>query len=575
MTEKGSSLMHRFIILLAAIIIALGIGGCGGGGTSADPLGTDGMMFGHKNDSAGTDWSTAMTVTPRGTVILTAKVKSASGTAVVGREVSFGFVSNTSGATLSSTTARTDTTGEAMTIYTAGIVAGFDVVRASISNGATLDTNITVGSGGAGGIKIALSGSPTSLFAGQNSILTATVTDSSGNLMSGQAVTFAFGTPTTIGSTITTINGLTDSSGRAVAIYTAGATSPTATVQDTVQAGITGSAGVVIITRTASTALPPVGYLVALAADVTSLAAGQSAIVTATVTDGSGNPASGQTVTFALLSNNSGATFKTLNGGSTDASGRAVAVYTTGATAPTSSVQDTFQASVTGATGAIVMTRTASSAAPATGLRMTATATPTSLIAGAMSVIAAQVANADGTPASGITVTFAIVRNNSGAPGLTTLNSGLTDANGTAVATYTAGSNSPGLSVQDAVTAGVTGSTAGAVIITRLPATGTGNRVSLVLNPATTLVTTTSNCIVKATVLSDDGVTPVAGETVTFSIVTGLGTITPPLIVNTNNSGVANAVFTAPGGATGFEAVVRAQILGTTNGGDAVGIIRW
>jgi hypothetical protein len=435
---------------------------------------------------------------------------------------------------------------------------------------------------GTGGLQVALTGSPTSLAAGENSILTATVTDGSGKVVSGQTVVFSFISKPS-GATIATLNGgITDASGRAVAVYTAGATSPTSSVQDTVQASVAGSTGAVIITRTASTAVPPVGYGMLLIADLTSLAAGQKSILTATVTAGVGF-ASGQTVTFALLNNNSGATITTLNGGITDASGRALAVYTAGATTPASSVQDTIQASVTGATSALVMTRTAAGGGVGTGVRMTVTATPTFLIAGAMSVIVAQVNNADGTAAAGLAVNFGFVTNTSGALPLSVVNA-TTDASGTAIATYTAGSNSPGLSIQDAVSASVTGS-AGAAIITRLPATGTGNRISLSfpLVLVWPLPTTSSNCIVQAKVVRDDGTTPVANETVTFSIVTFSGGTSPTwapsaavtTTVTTNNSGIANAIFTAPGGATGFEAVVRAQILGTTNGGDAVGIIYW
>jgi hypothetical protein len=315
---------------------------------------------------------------------------------------------------------------------------------------------------------------------------------------------------------------------------------------------------------------------ISLSGSPTTLSAGQNSILTATVTDGSGKAVSGQMVVFSFILNSSGATLATLNGGITDASGKALSLYTAGAAIPASSVQDTVQASIAGATGAIIVTRTAGGGGGGTGVLVTVTATPTSLVAGAISVIVAQVNNADGTAAAGQAVTFGFVTNNSGAPALTVVNA-TTDASGKAIATYTAGSNSPGMNIQDAVSASVTGS-AGAAIITRLPATGTGNRISLTLTPATTsaspLGTTTSNCIVQAEVLRDDGVTPVAGETVTFSIVTG-GGIIAPLTMTTNNSGIANAIFTAPGTATGNQAVVRVQILGTTNGGDAVGIIYW
>jgi len=461
--------MRKLLILsILAMMIAGGIGGCGGGGgSSADPLGTDSLIFGHKNDAAGTEWSMSMLVTPRGTVVLTAKIKNASGKEVAGREVTFEFMTNQSGAGLSPLTAKTDAAGEAVVVYTAGTRNGFDVVRASISNGALMETNITVNSGGAGGTQIAVQGIPSTLPAGQSSIIAATVTDSTGTPVSGAFVSFSY--------------------------------------------------------------LPN--------------------------------------------GNRSGAPpLSALNSGLTDGGGKAVAVYTAGSATPNSEVQDMIQASVTGSTGAVIMTRTAAGGGGGTGFRMTVTATPSSLIAGAMSVIVAQVNNADGTAAAGLAVTFGFVTNNSGAPALIVVN-GMTDAGGKAIATYTAGSNSPSLSIDDAVSASVTGS-AGAVIITRLPATATGNRISLTLNPATKLPSTTGVCIVSATVVRTDGVTPVANETVTFSIVTGGGTLTP-LTVPTNNSGIANAIFTAPGTATGNQAVVRAQILGTASGGDAVGIITW
>jgi hypothetical protein len=456
-----------FILSILAMMIAWGIGGCGGGGgaTSSDPLGTDSLMFGHKNDAAGTEWTLGMQVTPQSTVVLTARIKNASGTAVAGREVTFGFKANQSGAVLSTFTANTDATGEATILYRAGTANGFDVVHASISNGAQMDTNITVSSGVVSGTQIALQGIPSTLLAGQTSIIVATVTDNSGSPLSGAFVSFSF------------------------------------------------------------------------------------------------------------LSNRSGALpLSALNAGMTDGGGKAVAVYTAGSSTPNSEVQDTIQASVTGSTGAIVMTRTAAGGGVGTGFRMTVTATPTSLYAGAMSVIVAQVNNADGTAAARQDVTFKFVTNNSGAPDLTVVNA-TTDAAGKALAIYTAGSGSPNVTIDDAVSASVTGS-AGAAIITRLAATATGNRISLTLNPATKLPSTTGTCIVQATVVRTDGVTPVANETVTFSIVTGGGNIAP-LSAQTNNSGFAFAVFTAPGTATGNQAVVRAQIPGTANGGDAVGIITW
>jgi|GEM_PF-837399 len=508
--------------------------------------------------------------------IITATVTNGLGNPVSGQTVTFSRQSDVSGGTLSTLSGITDATGKAVAVYKAGALLPTttvqDVIQVRIPTGEAAAIIITrTGSAVVPtGYRIVLTADATSLAAGKSTIITATVTNGSGNPATGQTVTFAPKSVTS-GATLSNVNATTDASGRATAIYTAGALLPTDTVQDSIQASIpTGEAAAIIITRTGS-AVVPTGYRIVLTADATSLAAGKSTIITATVTNGSGNPATGQTVTFAPKSVTSGATLSNVNA-TTDASGRATAIYTAGALLPTDTVQDSIQASIpTGEVAAIIIARTGSAVVP-TGYNMKVEATPTSVVAGALSVIVAKIQNADGTAASGLAVTFGFVTNNSGAPVLNVLN-GTTDATGTAIATYTAGSNSPGLSVQDAVFARVNGSTS-AAIITRLPASGTGNRISLSLTPSV-LPTTTSNCIVTAQVLRDDNLTPVANETVTFSIITGGGAFVTPLSVTTNNSGIANAVFAAPGGATGFEAVVRVQILGTTNGGDAVGIIYW
>jgi hypothetical protein len=146
------------------------------------------------------------------------------------------------------------------------------------------------------------------------------------------------------------------------------------------------------------------------------------------------------------------------------------------------------------------------------------------------------------------------------------------------------------LSIQDTVQASVTGS-AGAAIITRLPAVGTGNRIiSFTETPDTSVSSRlpgTSNVVImKVKVTTDDLTSPVVGETVTFSIIAaGLGSLTDPtgtvtvvtpvpLPVRTDTNGEAWVLFTRPGAGPG-ETVVRAQIPGTTNGGDVARIVYW
>lgn len=198
---------------------------------------------------------------------------------------------------------------------------------------------------------------------------------------------------------------------------------------------------------------------------------------------------------------------------------------------------------------------------------ITLTATDTEVPFRDMSLITATVRNEDGEELTGLNVSFGFDRNSSGA----TLRvvSGKTDASGTAVATYTAGNNSPDLTVQDIIIASVTGS-ARTLVISRVPDEQTGNRISLAADPDA-LTTTSGTSIVTASVVRNDGTTPVAGETVTFSIGRGAGSISS-LTDTTNNSGEANTIFTGPGGAATGEAIIRARL---STGGDVFAVITW
>ena len=540
---------YRLFFFLAAALVALGIGGCAGEGKSSDPLGTDSLTFG---DSSG---SAVLDLDRNGAVQLTAKVKDAAGKEVAEREVFFELVTNASGATISSTVVNTNTAGEATILYRAGTASGSDVVRASISNGAKVYVSITVG-GGIGGAQVALAGSPTSLSAGQNSILTATVTNSAGSPVMGQAVTFAFAANNS-GATLATLSGTTDVSGRAVALYTAGAVNPTTSVEDIVQAGVTGSVSPILITRTAVG-----GVQISLTGAPTSLSAGQKSILTATVTDSAGTPMNGQTITFAFAANNSGATLSTLSG-TTDVSGRAIAVYTAGSANPTTSVQDTIQAGVAGSpsVGVVVITRGGG------GVTLSLASNATSLAAGQIAVITATVTDGAGAPVSGQAVTFTLSTNNSGAT-LITL-SGTTDASGRAVAQYTAGANSPTISVQDTVLARVPG-TAAVVTITRTVGVAAGFQIGVTATPTSLAAGATS--IIAATVTNASGAVA-AGQQVSFEFVSNASgaTLSPLNSGITDAGGKALAVYTA--GSLAPTQAVQDVIAATVSGAVAAAII--
>ena len=551
-TTAGSDVIRAFISNGARMDVSITVGG-GGGAQIALAAAPTSLAAGQSS-------------------ILTATVTNSAGSPVRGQAVSFAFAINDSGATLTTLNGTTDVSGRAVALYRAGAAnptrSAEDTVQASVAGSVS---PVTITRTAVGGVQIALAAAPSSLAAGQNSILTATVTDSAGSPVIGQTVAFAFSTNRS-GATLITLNGTTDVSGRAIAVYTAGAANPTVSVEDTVQASVAGSPsiGAVVITRTADAGGG--GATLSIASSATSLAAGQIAVVTATVTDGASAPVTGQVVTFLLSANNSGAALITLSG-TTDVSGKAVAQYTAGANSPTTSVNDTVLASVPGSAAAVVITRTVGTAA---GFQIGVTASPTSLAAGATSIITATVTNAGGTAAVGQTVTFSFANNPSDAT-LSPLNGGITDAAGKALAIYTAGALSPTLSVQDTILARAPG-TAAAVVITRQASTATGSRISSLLANPPTLLTTSGISTVTATVVQSDGVTVVPGTIVNFSLVRGLGFGTiSTLSVVTGPDGKASTFFTGPGTPGGtpdsFNAV-QAQIFGST-GGSAVVTINW
>jgi hypothetical protein len=138
------------------------------------------------------------------------------------------------------------------------------------------------------------------------------------------------------------------------------------------------------------------------------------------------------------------------------------------------------------------------------------------------------------------------------------------------------------VSVEDAITASIPTGENSATLITRLPNAGTGNRLSLYIgsNSEATestyeLPSQTSDFVVTAKVVTDDGISPVSGASVVFSIVTSTGgtptLASPSLTVTTGNDGKASVTFAGPAGETAGDAVIQAS----TSGGVGVGMVTW
>ena len=364
----------------------------------------------------------------------------------------------------------------------------------------------------------------------------------------GEKITFTLLTPVN-GGGLTVVNDRTAGNGRAMALYTAGNNFATDSVRATTSNGATTT---ITITKTGGI----VGARIsALAASSTTVAEGQTSIITATVTDGNNNPMMGEAVTFSIPTNDSGACF--INAANscvagitanTDASGLAVAVYQGGSNSPNVDVYDTVRAALAnGSTSLVVITRSAE-----TPLSLAVAAAPASVSAGQVSIVTVTLT---GDNKVGVTVTFTLPVNNSGAT--LSASTAITDGAGHAVVIYTAGANNPTLTVSDTVQAAVgTATSAAAITRTGSGATDYSITVSATPNPLSAVF---GSSVIQATVKNNLG-TAVSGVTVTFTESTGIGATVSPASSITDANGNAVTVFKGGGAALGTAGAVTASI---------------
>jgi hypothetical protein len=139
-----------------------------------------------------------------------------------------------------------------VTVYTPGLLLPTDTVddaiQATLANGSSQAIIVTRTNQTGTGNTIALTSScPTNVVVALNScVVTATVKNASGSVISGITVTFAIAVNGTGGTLLAgTTSVTTDSSGKANTIYTAGAT---AGRTDVITATITGGSSAIAIT---------------------------------------------------------------------------------------------------------------------------------------------------------------------------------------------------------------------------------------------------------------------------------------------------------------------------------------
>jgi hypothetical protein len=302
-------------------------------------------------------------------------------------------------------------------------------------------------------------------------------------------------------------------------------------------------------------------------ASVTSLGAGDDSVITATVERLNKQPATDRLVSFQIVTNNSGGTFRIVNE-KVSGQGKAVAVYTAGKKDPEKYAEDTIQASITnGASAAVTIARSKIRTKPYIAAL---TALPQTVNANQSSAITAVVKESridptgDGKtvdiPVSGVTVFFSIPARNTGSPALSTY-SGVSDGNGIVTTVYSPGNASTADTANDAIQASLADGSSRAVVITRTAGTTTGYSITIPVPIGGLGVSTNAgSCVITANVKNNGA--NVSGVTVNFA--TTAGSVSPSSRT-TDASGNAETTFTGPvGGTAGDTAgVVTATVDGT------------
>lgn len=279
--------------------------------------------------------------------------------------------------------------------------------------------------------------------AGETVTIIATVTGSDGLAASGYAVTFTIFRNNSGGTLTIADTGTTDGDGRAQATYTLGSDDSAEAVTDTIEVSIPGSSETITINRAAQT------YSLVVSADETNLAAGEIATLTATITDGNGDPVSGQAVSFVISTNNSSGAIAISGTGTTDANGQATANFTAGAANPTEQLQDTITVSALGATQSITITRVIGTSEEADSLDLSASPTSIKTDNSNISTITVNALTEGNAILSGVTVNLSTDTGVLSAPSVTTPGTvtlscgGTNKANRTATITATTGTLSP------------------------------------------------------------------------------------------------------------------------------------
>ncbi|MFZ2808810.1 MAG: invasin domain 3-containing protein, partial [Desulfosalsimonadaceae bacterium] len=463
------------------------------------------------------------TVNPKGTSTLTATLTDAGGNPLAGETITFSFTDNNSGASLSAPSAVTDIIGQASITYTAGATETLpgdpdEITARSVTNSlitGIANINVDASATVVGGVMVTSGAASIPANGTSTTAIRATVVDTDGNPMSGFTVNFA----TTLG-TLSSASAVTNGSGIAQVTLTSAPNTGIATV--TANAG-----GFISSANVTFTAGVPNGIVVN-AAPSTVNPKGTST-VTATLTDASGNPLSGETIRFTFAANNSGATLSAPSA-VTNINGQAVITYTAGETETVTP----DQVRATSVTNSLV-TGTANIIVDADAVivgGVTVVPGALTLVANGTSTTAirATVVDTDGSPMSGFTVNFATTL------GTLSAASAVTNGSGIAQVTLTSAANTG--------TAKITANAGGFIASANVTFTA-GVPGTMLVNAAPSTVNPEGTSTVTAT-LTDASGNPLSGETIrfTFAANNSGATLSAPSAV-TNINGQAVITYTA------------------------------
>ncbi len=451
----------------------------------------------------------------------------------------------------SSITVKTNSSGSAYVVLnidnSVAIPAeGVSVSITATSSGMSSTKQLTVtavsgGTGTVGGTKVQLSLDKASIQDnGGQAVATATVTDSAGNILSGQTVTFSI-SPTTGPATILPINGgVTDSSGRAFATITGTTTGTTQNIFIYATTSNISTAQPLAVVPSSSTTPSSIPKNIALSFGKTSLQPTEQTILTATVTDGSSLPVANQAVSFSLQPSGVHATISPINSGLTDSAGKAYAVVSATTATATENVV------VYAITGVSPNTVTGSSIIQVLPPGSTSTTLPaanismipdkTSIQPNGQALITTTITDAASAVVSGAVVTFSVV---SGPITLVTPASATTGGDGKVLAVVQANATTnPTYALIKATTANGATQTISMVIAP------TGKPQLTLSIAKQTIEATDQEVLATVQVLDSDG-NPVNGQTVTFSKISGPFTVDSTLVtVTTGSDGKATTKLT-------------------------------